>query len=81
METKSIFKKDSRQTKALIKASKLASQTANRESRALGISVTYIKDGTIYEESAQGIITALKDIEQNSTAPFEIKKGLVLRAK
>ncbi|MBD0724773.1 hypothetical protein B6A10_06235 [Flavobacterium sp. L1I52] len=81
MKTKAVFRKDILQTKALVKAGKIASDTANRASRALGISVTYIKDGVIYEETSEGVITTKKQIEDDVVAPFEIKKGLILHAK
>lgn len=81
MKAKVVFRKDSLQTKALVKAGKIASDTANRASRALGISVTYIKEGFIYEEAPDGKITKKKQIENGIVAPFEIKKGLVLHAK
>lgn len=81
MKAKIIFRKDTPQTKALIKAGRVASETANRASRALGLSVTYIKDGIIYEESSDGKVVIKHSIEEKATAPFEIKKGLVLHAK
>ncbi|WP_432670370.1 hypothetical protein [Flavobacterium sp. SM2513] len=81
MESKVVFRKDTPQTNALLRASKDASATANRASRALGLTVTYIKDGTVYEESAEGTVHVIRKIEENIVAPFEIKKGLVLRAK
>lgn len=81
MKSKSFFRKDVIQTKALVKAGKIASNTANRASRALGITVTFIKDGVIYEETPDGKITKKKQIEEEIVAPFEIKKGLVLHAK
>lgn len=81
MKSKSVFRKDILQTKALVKAGKIASDSANRASRALGITVTYIKDGVIYEETPDGKITMKKQIEEEVVVPFEIKKGLVLHAK
>ncbi|MEL1240368.1 hypothetical protein [Flavobacterium flavipallidum] len=64
-----------------MKAGKIASDTANRASRALGLSVMYIKDGVIYEETPDGKITMKKQIEEEVVIPFEIKKGLVLNEK
>ena len=81
MKAKIIFRKDTPQTKALVKAGRVASKTANRASRALGLSVTYIKDGVIYEESSDGKVFVKHSIEEKVTTPFEIKKGLVLHAK
>lgn len=81
MKSKSIFKKDILQTRTLTKAAKIASDKANRASRALGISVMYIKDGVIYEETAEGKVTMIKHIEDEVVVPFEIKKGLILHEK
>ncbi|WP_445731809.1 hypothetical protein [Mariniflexile sp.] len=50
MKSKVVFRKDLAQTRALIKAGKVAAKTANRASRVLGLSVSFIKDGVIYEE-------------------------------
>ena len=80
MKSKPVFRKDKLQTKALIKAGKIASQTALRASKALGLSITYIKDGVIYEEK-DGIVTEKGTVEHNVTAPFEIKKGSILYVK
>lgn len=80
MKTKIIFRKDASQTKALVKAGKVAAKTANRASRALGLTVSYIKDGVIYEEK-EGVVVKKGRIEKQADTPFEIKKGLVLHAK
>lgn len=81
MKSKVVFRKDNLQTKALVKAGKIASETANRAARALGISVTYIRDGIIYEESSEGEVIVKRHMEEDINAPFEVKKGLVLHAK
>lgn len=80
MKSKIVFRKDVSQTKALVKAGKIASKTARRASRALGLSITFIKDGIIYEEK-DGEIIEKGRIEDHVETPFEIKKGLVLHAK
>lgn len=77
---KIIFRKDTPQTRALVKAGRIAANTANRASRALGLSVTYIKDGIIYEEK-DGKVVRKHPIQEQVEAPFEIKKGLILHAK
>lgn len=80
MKNKTVFRKDVSQTKALVKAGKIASKTARRASRALGLSVTFIKDGIIYEEK-DGQIIEKGRVEAQIEIPFEIKKGIVLHAK
>jgi hypothetical protein len=80
MKAKIIFRKDTPQTRVLVKAGRIAANTANRASRALGLSVTYIKDGIIYEEK-EGVVVRKGHIEKQAETPFEIKKGLVLHAK
>ncbi|XCF04797.1 hypothetical protein ABI125_08650 [Tamlana crocina] len=80
MKSKTVFRRDVSQTKALIKAGKIASKTARRASIALGLSVTFIKDGIIYEEK-EGQIIEKGRIEAQDQTSFEIKKGTVLHAK
>lgn len=80
MKSKTVFRKDISQTRALVKADKVASETARRASRALGLSVTYIKDGIIYEEK-DGIVTKKRPVKDHAETAFEIKKDLILHAK
>lgn len=79
--SKVVFRKDVSQTKALLKAAKVSTQKAIRGSKALGLSVTFIKDGVVYEEDAHGNIIVKKHIESSGDIPFEIEKGLVLHGK
>jgi hypothetical protein len=79
--SKIIFRKDTFQTKALVKASRIASKRAFKASKALGLSVSYIEDGIVYEEDAQGNTIAKETIITDKSAPFKIEKGLVLHAK
>ena len=52
MKSKMVFRKDTLQTKALVKAGKIAGNRAFSASKALGLYISYIKDGIIYEEKA-----------------------------
>lgn len=79
--SKIIFRKDASQTRVLVKAARVSAKRAYSGSRALGLSVSYIKDGIVYEEDANGNAVAIKQIEVIDDAPFELKKGLVLHAK
>jgi len=78
---KVVFRKDATQTKVLIKAARDSAKRAYSGSRALGLTVSFIKDGILYEEDASGNAVAVKQIEQVNDTPFELKKGLVLHAK
>lgn len=80
MKTKVIFRKDIPQTKALVKAGKTAAKTAIRASNALGLTMTYIENGVIYEEK-EGIVVVKKAMGKKSEVPFKVQKGLVLHAK
>lgn len=80
MKTKPVFRKDNKQTSALVKAAKTAAETANRASRALGLTVAFIKDGVIYEEQ-QGKVTVREHIKEEVDSTIKLKKGLILHAK
>lgn len=79
--SKIVFRKDASQTKVLVKAARVSAKRAYSGSKALGLTVSYIKDGIVYEEDANGSAIAVKHIEQVNDTPFELKKGLVLHAK
>ena len=79
--SKIIFKKDVPQTRALVKAALISSERAITDSKAFGLTITYIKDGVIYEENASGTVVATKQIEKAGEVPFEFKKGQILHAK
>ncbi|WP_291116775.1 hypothetical protein [Flavobacterium sp. UBA6135] len=79
--SKIIFRKDVPQTKALVKAARISAKRAFSGSKALGLTITYIKDGVVYEEEANGTVVIKKQIEKAVNVPFEFKKGLVLHAK
>ncbi|MFY7741572.1 MAG: hypothetical protein ACOVQR_02915 [Flavobacterium sp.] len=79
--SKIIFRKDVPQTKALEKAARISAKRAFSGSKALGLTITYIKDGVVYEENANGTVVATKQIEKANDVPFEFKKGQILHAK
>lgn len=79
--SKIIFRKDVPQTKALEKAARISAKRAFSGSKALGLTITYIKDGVVYEENANGTVVATKQIEKVNEASFEFKKGQILHAK
>lgn len=79
--SKIVFRKDVLQTKALVKAARVSAKRAFSGSKALGLSVSYIKDGIIYEEDSKGNTCIKSQIEPLVETPFKIEKGLVLHAK
>lgn len=80
MKKRVSFRKDASQTKALVKAGRKATNTAVRASRALGLTITYIKDGIIYTEK-DGSVVIKRELQENTKPPFKVEKGLVLHAK
>lgn len=76
-----IFRKDVPQTKALVKAARVSGKRACSGSKALGLSVSFIKNGVVYEEDANGNVIIINRIEPSTDTPFKIEKGLILRAK
>lgn len=81
MKSKVVFKKDVLQTQSLIKAGKVSAKNALRASKALGLTVTYIKDGVICKEYANGVIEKTTQIETEKKPPFPLVKGMLLHAK
>lgn len=81
MKAKILFRKDTPQTKALVKAGRVASKRAFSASKALGLSISFIKNGVIYEESSDGSVVIKRQIETTVKTPFKVTKGLVLHAK
>ncbi|WP_374539968.1 hypothetical protein [Flavobacterium sp.] len=79
--SKIVFRKDVLQTKALVKAGRISAKRAFSGSKALGLSVSYIKDGIIYEEDSNGNTRVKSQIEPLVETSFKIEKGLVLHAK
>ncbi len=79
--SKIVFRRDVFQTKVLIKAARVSAKRAFSGSKALGLSISYIKDGIVYEEDADGNTRIKNHIEPSVDTPFKIEKGLVLHAK
>ncbi len=79
--SKIVFRKDVLQTKVLVKAARISAKRAFSGSKALGLSVSYIKDGIVYEEDANGNTSVKSHIEPSVDTPFKMEKGLVLHAK
>lgn len=77
---KIIFQKDHKQTKSLEKAGVEAATNAVRHAKALDLTITYIENGAIYEEQADGTVTPKKTVEKKEN-PFVLTKGMVLHAK
>lgn len=79
--SKKVFRKDVLQTKVLVKAGRVSAKRAFTGSKALGLTVSFIKDGIVYEEDANGHSTIKNYIEPSVDTPFKIEKGLILHAK
>ncbi|HEY9362826.1 MAG TPA: hypothetical protein VIQ00_06170 [Chitinophagaceae bacterium] len=73
------------QTSKLVKAGRAATANAIRASRALGLPITYMQDGNLYREFADGtkevIVStpAKKETAKKITPP--LRKGMVLHAR
>ena len=78
---KIVFRKDVNQTRTLIKAARNSSKRAVSESKVLGLTITYMKDGVILEEDAQGNISIVNDTLVPQELPYKIEKGMILHAK
>lgn len=76
------FRADIKQRKSIVKAARLGSVNAVRASRALGLDITYIKNGILYKEKPDGNIieTPLNNITATENT-YKLKKGMVLYAK
>lgn len=81
MKSKFVFRKDVVQTKSLEKAAKVSATDALRASKALGLTVKFIKDGFLYEEDPDGVIVKKHRVIETKQAPFELTKGMVLHVK
>lgn len=65
----------------LIKAAKDASKKAIRTSKALGLDITYLKNGIIYKETAEGELKVVGKNKQSIPRKIILKKGSILNAK
>lgn len=73
--------KPSAESTLLIKAAKDASKKAIRTSKALGLDITYLKNGIIYKETAEGEIKVVGKNKQAIPRKIILKKGSILNAK
>lgn len=65
----------------LIKAAKNAAKNAIRTSKALGLDITYLKNGIIYKETVDGKVIAIGENKSEVSQKINLKKGSILNAK
>lgn len=58
-----------------------AAKQAIRSSKALGLSITYLKDGKVIEEFPDGTTKIIKEIEEVELPDVKLKKGMVFHAR
>lgn len=73
--------KPSTESTLLIKAAKNAAKNAIRTSKALGLDITYLKNGIIYKETVDGKVTAIGENKSEIPPKINLKKGSILNAK
>ena len=82
---KPVFRPDSRQTATLIKAGRDGAFNAIRASKALGLSITYLRKGILYLEQPDGTKTIIANADNEMATPkkakVQLKKGMVFHAK
>jgi len=73
----------STESRMMITASKVAVNKAIRESKKLGLEITFLESGKIYKETPSGKRIILSTITSSSkvTSPLKLSKGMVLHAK
>jgi hypothetical protein len=81
MHSRKIFRPDSFQTNRLIKAGRAAGIGARKDSRARGLTVTFIHANHVYREHADGTVERVGSVEQRTTTPVTLTKGMILRAR
>lgn len=69
------------ETEILIKSAALASRTAIRESKALGLTIQLIAGDKIIEKGPDGTKRVLRKIEREPIPLKGLKKGMILRRK
>lgn len=74
------FKSDKLQIKQLLEAGKSAVSNAIKESKKLGLTITYIKDGFLIKELPDGQKKNIAQLKPVKALP-NIKKGMILHAK
>ena len=80
---KTVFRPDNRQTASLVQAGREGAAQAIRASRALGLPITYLQNGSLYKEFPDGTKEILKKAPVKSTSKkaSQLKKGMILYAK
>ncbi|MDO8996423.1 MAG: hypothetical protein Q7U77_07325 [Sediminibacterium sp.] len=73
--------KPSTESTLLIKAAKNAAKNAIRTSKALGLDITYLKNGIIYKETVDGKVIAIGENKSEVPQKINLKKGSILNAK
>lgn len=73
--------KPSAESILLIKAAKKAAKNAIRTSKALGLDITYLKNGIIYKETVDGKVIAIGENKSEVPHKINLKKGSILNAK
>jgi hypothetical protein len=73
--------KPSAESTLLIKAAKNAAKNAIRTSKALGLDITYLKNGIIYKETVDGKVIAIGENKSEVSQKINLKKGSILNAK
>lgn len=76
---KSPFRPDALQTNKLITAGRKATLRAVRVTKALGLTMTYLENGVLYKEYANGERVVLKT--KTNTVKTKFKKGTILNAR
>lgn len=69
------------ETEVLIKSAALASRTAIRESKALGLTIKLISGDKIIEKDPDGTKRVLRKLEREQSSLKGLKKGMILRRK
>jgi hypothetical protein len=76
---KNTFRPDTKQTITILKAARKSVANAIRASKALGLSITYLKNGAVIKETANGEQTTIKTTQTYQSS--KLKEGTVLYAK
>jgi hypothetical protein len=75
------FNRDDEHTAMLVRIGKTAAEEAIRSSKALGLSITYLKKGEVVEELPDGTINVLKPKRVSLAPRPKLKKGMILHVK
>jgi hypothetical protein len=78
------FRSDLKQTETLKKVAKRSAKKAIRESKALGLTIKYLKNGILYSESPEGIKEVIQRPVKSKTSKIKslkLKKGMIFHAK